>query len=80
MTGTDHTRLFDLLRQLEAARIHFTLDRIREDSVAVLIAVPGERWELEIFSDGSTEVEIFRSDGVSGADDKLAELFRRFSA
>ena len=25
----------------------------------VLLAVPGERWEVEFFADGSVEVEVF---------------------
>ena len=29
----------------------------------VQIAVPGERWEVEYFSDRPVEVEVFRGDG-----------------
>ena len=42
----------------------------------VLVAVPGERWEVEFFADGEIEVEIFRSteSGVVGGDEAQASL------
>lgn len=30
----------------------------------VLVAVPDERWEIEILADGGIAVEVFRSDGA----------------
>jgi hypothetical protein len=39
-----------------------------EGCSTVLIAVPGERWEVEFFSDGRLEVEVFgMSSGVRSA-------------
>ena len=43
------------------------------------IAVPGERWEVEFFSDGSIEVEVFLSNGEIYDANKLSDLFQRFS-
>lgn len=40
----------------------------------VLVAVPGERWEVEFFPDQPPEVEVFRSDGSIGGVDLLSEL------
>ena len=40
------------------------------------VSVPGERWEVEFFCDGSVEVERFVSNGVDTGD-VLAELFSK---
>jgi hypothetical protein len=55
--------IFDFLLELERKKIAFTLDRIRDESVMVLVVVPGQRWEVEFFADGSIEVERFTSHG-----------------
>jgi hypothetical protein len=69
--------LFQFLARLEGAKIHFNLGRFR-DSVAVLIDVPGEHWEVEFFEDGHVEVEVFRSSGGVEADPDAA-IDRLFS-
>lgn len=62
--------LFDLLRHLEAARIHFTLARHRDDSILVTLTLVGERAEIDVFDDGHMEVSRFRGseDIVGGAE------------
>ena len=40
----------------------------------VEVSLPGERWEVEFFSDRELEVEVFRSDGTIFGPEKLAEL------
>ena len=72
--------LFGFLDELDRVKIHFDLARHREDTVMVKIAVPGERWEVEFFEDGTVEVETFRSvgDGLEGPE-ALDRLFREFS-
>ncbi len=32
-------------------------------TVMVMVSVPGERWEVEVFEDGSVECEKFMSNG-----------------
>lgn len=41
--------LYELLRELEAASIHFTLGRHRNDSVLVSLVLVGERVEVDVF-------------------------------
>jgi hypothetical protein len=48
-----------LLRDLEAASIHFTLGRYREDTVLVTLTLVGERVEVDVFDDGHMEVSRF---------------------
>jgi hypothetical protein len=69
-------QLIELLARLRRAKIHFTLEQFRDDSLAVSVAVPGERWEIEVMSDGSLEIERFRSDGAISGEEALEELFK----
>lgn len=71
-----YERLLNFLGLLEQKRIHYTLEHNRDDAVMVLIATPGERWEVEFFTDGHIETEVFRSTGVKGDEDAEAELER----
>jgi hypothetical protein len=76
-------RLLEFLDCLDEQKIHFTLARYRSEAIMVEIAVPGERWEVEFFGDGSVEVEVFRSTdtGVLGgqeAEEALDRLFEQY--
>mgnify|MGYP003293403929 CR=1 FL=1 len=70
--------LFDFLDLLESRKIYFTLSRIR-DSVLVEVSVPGERWEVEFFADGSVQVEKFKSEGIIYDGSELNVLFAEHS-
>ena len=69
--------LFPLLWRLEAAGIHFSLGRHREDTVLVTLTLVGERVEVEVFEDGHMEISRFTGDEavVGGAEllDKLID-------
>ncbi len=77
--GTPFHKLDEFLSQLDAACIHYRLNRIRDGYVMVELAVPGQRWEVEFSVTGDVEVEIFKSDGKILGDDHLEVLFRDFS-
>ena len=47
--------------------------------IMVLVAVPGERWEVEFGENGEVDVEVFVTTANIGAAEKIEELFRRFS-
>ena len=76
---TNTTALFDWMSKLRAARIQFTMDSVRDDAVMLDVRVPGERWEVEFFPDGSIEVERFLSPGKIEGASALDELLSRFS-
>jgi hypothetical protein len=71
--------LLSFLDRLEAVKIHYSLEHNRYKATMVLIAVPGERWEVEFFENGSIEIEVFKSDGEIYDEKKLDELFDKFS-
>ena len=70
--------LLSFLGELRAAKISYELGQIRDETILVAVTVPGERWEVEFFGDGSVEVEIFRSGGDIFDRNKLTELISRF--
>ena len=49
-------KMTTFLKKLERGHIHYTLASHREDTIMVLVTVPGERWEIEFLGDGSIEV------------------------
>jgi len=59
---SDEPPLYELLRELGSASIHFTIGRYREDTSLVTLTLVGERVEVDVFDDGHMEVSRFRGD------------------
>jgi hypothetical protein len=78
MSDSTHP-LYRILAQLEAAKIHFTLTRVRDETVMIEAHVPGRHYEIEVFADGEIEVEVYKSDGQIGGQDFVDELLRDYS-
>lgn len=55
--------VFQFLERLKAAKVSFVLGTVRDESIMVSAALPGERWEIEFFADGTVESEVFVSSG-----------------
>ncbi|MGL4554799.1 MAG: hypothetical protein ACRC33_26840 [Gemmataceae bacterium] len=82
MNGDGLRQLLEFLKRLDEARIRYTMDRVREDAIMVRIAVPGERWEVELVDYGDEfhwEVERFVGGGRIDDESALDGLFARFS-
>ncbi len=79
MSNKVFDQLLTFLGKLEQRGISYTLAHNRDEAVMVIIAVPGERWEVEFMRDGSVEVERFTSNGEIYGEDILKELFARYS-
>jgi hypothetical protein len=71
--------LLAFLRKPDQHKIFFRISRPRDEAIMVEIVVPGERWEVEFFSDGHTEIEMFgpSSGVIDGAN--LERLWTQFS-
>ncbi len=78
MNQTPHL-VFRLLDQFEKAKIFYTLNRVREDTIMIEVCVPGRRYEIEVFSDESVEVEVFKSDGTIGGREVIEDLQANYS-
>ena len=79
MSQTPFDKLTTFLKHLGGAHLYYTLASHREDTIMVLVTVPGERWEIEFFGDGSVEVERFRSNGEIGGEESLHELLTTYA-
>lgn len=62
-------KVLDFLNKLDEHGLGYSMEHNREDTLTVLVAVPGERWEVEYHADGEVEVEVF----YSGADEEDLE-------
>ena len=71
--------LFDILHQLDEAKIAYTVTRYRYDAVSVIAKVPGERWEIDVMEDGDVDFERFVSNGEILERDRLDEYIKRFT-
>jgi len=72
-------RFVVFLQNLEQQGLSYTLAHQRDEAIMVIVAVPGERWEVEFLSDGSVEVEKFISNGGITGEESLDELLSRYS-
>ena len=73
-------KLTGIMRALEAAQIHFTVARYRDDAVSIQATVPGERWEIDVLDDGDVDFERFVSDGgVTRGETELRAFIARFA-
>ena len=70
-----------LLRRLDIAGIQYRLSCQRDEAISVAVAVPGERWEIELTEDGDhVEVEVERfvsAGGVCGGEEQLEALLAK---
>ena len=67
----------DFLDALEERQIYYTLTKVSEN-ILVVIAVPGQRWEVEFLKDGGIQVEKFISEGCILDESALQELFEYY--
>lgn len=71
-------KLLDFLNKLDEYGLAYTLEHNREESLSVLVSVPGERWEVEYQADGEVAVDVFYSgseqDDLEG-EEALERLF-----
>jgi hypothetical protein len=71
--------LVSILKEIESRKIHYTLQRYLDDSISLCVAVPGERWEIDINQFGEMQIEIFKSNGEIHDSEMLDDLFERFA-
>ncbi len=61
------------------ATIYYAPLRARQDTITIEAVVVDRRYEIEVFSEGSTEVEVFENDGSIGGQVLIGELPARYS-
>ncbi len=73
------SKLMTFLDNLEQGKISYTLAHHRDETIMVMVTVPGERLEAEFFADGSVEVEKFVSNGEIFGEEIFGDLLARHS-
>jgi len=73
------TKLLNFLCRLEKVKIYYRIEHNRDDSIMVIPDVPGQKWEVEFFADGTVEIEIFKSDGKILGESELDRFFKEYS-
>jgi hypothetical protein len=77
--GSMPSVVFEVCRMLEAANVHFFIERESgTDAIRLTATFVGERVEIEIFEDDHVEISRFRGDeGIEGGMELLNELIKR---
>jgi len=69
--------VFATIKALEAAHVHFYIERTRPDTIRLSVTLVGERIEIDIFEDDHLEISRFRGDeSIEGGDELLAAILR----
>ena len=69
--------VFATIKALEAAHVHFFIERTRPDTIRLSATFVGERMEIDIFEDGHLEISRFRGDkSIEGGEELLARVLR----
>ena len=67
--------VFDALRErLQKADLSFTSAAYRDDAMSLLVNEPGHYWEIDVLEDGSVDVEVYASQGLS--EDPMGDIDR----
>jgi hypothetical protein len=67
--------VFETIGALEAARLHFFIERMRPDTITLTVTIVGERIEIDIFEDNHLEISRFRGDeSIEGGKELLAVI------
>ncbi|VTZ50469.1 conserved hypothetical protein [Methylocella tundrae] len=69
--------VFETMKALEAARLHFFIMRTRPDTITLSVTLVGERMEIDIFEDDHLEISRFRGDeSIEGGKELLTQILR----
>jgi hypothetical protein len=70
--------LYELLQELDKAKVYYTISRHRDNTVLVSITFVGERVEVDVFDDGHMEVSRFLgTEDVLGGKEVIYQLIQR---
>lgn len=78
-------KIIDFLNQLDEKKLFYTITKSRDFGIAVMVYIPGERWEVDFLYENDNEecsgvwVERFKSDGQLFDESELEVLFRDFA-
>ncbi len=53
------SKVFEVLKRLDEAKVHYSIGRYRSDTIHITVTVVGERIEITVFEDDHVEVSRF---------------------
>ncbi len=69
--------VFDTIKLLESARLHFFIERTRPDTIRLSVTMVGQRVEIDIFEDDHLEISRFLGDeSIEGGEELLEHLLK----
>ena len=78
MSSGPQSKMFEvfhaLRERLQKADLSFTSAAYRDDAMSLLVNEPGHYWEIDVLEDGSVDVEVYASQGLS--EDPLGDVDR----
>jgi hypothetical protein len=78
MTPQSHT-LERLRNSFAKANIAYDERTVRDGYQMLEVAVPGQRWEIEVDLEGNIEFEVFRSSGEIFDEKELVDAIAKFA-
>lgn len=70
--------IFEVVRMLDAAHLHYFLERDRPDTITITVSIVGERVEIDVLEDDHLEISRFHGDeSVEGGIELLRDLVKR---
>jgi hypothetical protein len=72
-------KFMEIIDSLERASIHYRVDKHRDDGISIEVAVPGERWEVDVLEDGEVDFERFVSNGHVGGEDEMNQAIAKWA-
>ncbi len=71
--------ILNFLRKLDEKSISYTISNPIDNSIMIIVCLPGQRWEVEFMEDGTIEIEKFLSNGEIYGEEEIEKLFENFS-
>jgi hypothetical protein len=69
--------IFNTVKAIEDANLHFYIERTRPDTVRLSVTLVGERIEIDIFEDDHLEISRFRgNESIEGGKELLAQILK----
>ena len=78
MSSGPQSKMFEVFNavreRLKKADLSFTSAAYRDDAMSLLVNEPGHYWEIDVLEDGSVDVEVYTSQGLS--EDPMGDIDR----
>ncbi|MEH7846424.1 MULTISPECIES: hypothetical protein [Rhizobium] len=71
------SKVFDVLKRLDDAKIHYFIGRYRPDTIDITATIVGERVEISVFDDDHIEISRFVGNEDVLGEEALDDILRR---